>query len=239
MRYSANLNIIIKAIEKASSRLPRDFMELENLQNNPLSASKFSSACYNKIKQTLVEDLLKFRPEYNLIFSDGQEVINKKDAEYCYTIFPVDGIANLSRANPHFAVAIALEHISPQGQKESISVAINNIVGNELYYCEKGFGAYVSNRRIRVSKRSNNETFIVAVDNLDLVKKEASKNLVLQNYGCKTLEIAYLASSKIDSVIIQNHKLLKPFTLLAREAGAKIVESEKNIFAGNGLIDLM
>ena len=73
MRYSANLNIIIKAIEKAAGRMPRDFIELENLQSNPISATKFANACYNKVKQTLAEDLLRFRPEYNLIFSDKSE----------------------------------------------------------------------------------------------------------------------------------------------------------------------
>lgn len=239
MRYSANLNIIVKAIEKASSRMPRDFMELENLQSNPLSASKFASACYNKTKQILAEDLAKFRPEYNLIFSDGQQIINKKDAEYCYRIIAIDGLNNLVRSNPHFTVAVALEHIAPNGQKESISVAISNIFGNEFYYCEKGFGAYASNRRLRVSKRSTNENFIIAADNLNLVKKEGLKNLSLQNYGCKTLEIAYLASAKLDSVIIQNNDLLKPFTLLAREAGAKVVENENLIFISNGLIDLV
>ncbi len=242
MRYSANLNIIIKAIEKAAGRMPRDFIELENLQSNPISATKFANACYNKVKQTLAEDLLRFRPEYNLIFSDGEKVINKKDAEYSYAIFPIDGLGNLSRSDPHFTVAIALEHIDASGKKESISVAISNIVGNEVFYCEKGFGAYVSSRRLRVSKKSGNEKSAAVIEDLNFAQSEKSKNLSLRNYGCKTLEIAYLASSRLDAVILNDSKdneLIKPFMLLVREAGGKVVESDNLILASNGLINLV
>jgi myo-inositol-1(or 4)-monophosphatase len=242
MRYSANLNIIIKAIEKAAGRLPRDFMELENLQSNTSSATKFANACYNKTKQILAEDLLKLRPEYNIIFSDGQQIINKKDAEYCYTVFPIDGLANLSRSDPHFTVAVALEHIDASGKKESISVAVSNIVGNEVFYCEKGFGSYASSRRIRVSKRSGSENFSAVLEDLEFSKSEKAKNLSARNYGCKTLEIAYLASARVDALILKNSKdneLLKPFMLLVREAGGKVLENDGLILASNGSINLV
>ncbi len=123
MRYSANLNVIMKAIEKATAHMPRDFIELENLQSNPFSANKFANSCYARVKQILSDDLSKLRPEYNLIFSDGQNIIRNKDAEYTYIIHPIDGFTNLTRANPDFTVAVALEHLGANGQRESISVA--------------------------------------------------------------------------------------------------------------------
>lgn len=245
MRYSANLNIILKSIEKAAARISRDFMELENLQNNQASAAKFTNACYNKVKQVLAEDLSKSRPEYNFIFADGEKYIAKKDAEYSYTILPIDGLINLSRSDPHFTVAVALEHIDADGVRESISVAINNVGGNEIYYCEKGFGAYANNRRLRVSKRSVSDSFIIAAEDFDLIKKDEDiqnkvKNLLTRNYGCKSLEVAYLAAARLDAVLCSNvnYELLKPFMLLAKEAGGKIMEGEKFILASNGLIDL-
>ncbi|MFM7557993.1 MAG: hypothetical protein ACKO46_05460, partial [Alphaproteobacteria bacterium] len=66
MRFSANLNIIIKAIEKASIHISRDFVELENLQSNPASCSKFAISSYNRVKQILIEDFAKFRHDFNI-----------------------------------------------------------------------------------------------------------------------------------------------------------------------------
>lgn len=245
MRYSANLNVIIKAIEKATARISRDFIELENLQTNPASASKFANACYSRIKEVLAEDLLKLRPEYNLIFSDGQKIINRQNAEYSYVIFPVDGFTNLLHSNPDFTISVALEHVNANGQKEGISAAIYKLVGGEFYYCEKGFGAYLNNRRIRVSKRSTNEIPLVVSEDQNFFKKELLQKLNLKTvshraYGCRTMELAYLASAKLEMLMLekQNEELIKPFLLLIREAGGKVFEDEKFILASNGLISL-
>lgn len=235
MRYSANLNIIIKALEKAASRASRDFIELENLQTNPASAARFANSCYNKAKQIIAEDLTNIRPDYNMIFADGEKYVASQNAEYSYVIFPIDGINNLVRSNPCFTIAIALEHINAAGQKEPIALAINNIANNEIYYCEKGFGAYVNNRRLRVSKRSLNDGILVCSEDI----KNESKNISNRNYGCKTLELAYLASARIDAALLPKQDLIKPFTLLVREAGGKVVENEKLIIASNGLFELV
>lgn len=236
MRYSANLNVIIKAIEKAAAHMPRDFIELENLQTNPISANKFANACYNRVKQILTDDLSKFRPDYNLIFSDGQKIIKNKDAEYSYVIFPIDGMNNLTRSNPDFTVAIALEHLGANGQREAISVAVSKIFGGELYYCEKGFGAYLNNRRIRVSKRTSSEPIIASSeDHALLAEKLAGKNFSTRAYGCRSLEVAYLAAARLETALFkkQDYELLKPFLLLVREAGGKILEEEKSILVSN------
>lgn len=236
MRYSANLNVIIKAIEKATAHMSRDFNELEHLQSNPVSASKFASACYNRVRQVLIDDLSKFRPDYNLIFSDGQNLIRNKDAEYSYVIFPIDGFENLTRSNPDFTVAVALEHRGENGQKEAISVAISKIFGSETYYCEKGFGAYMNNRRIRVSKRSNSEIPLIASeDQALLAEKMGEKKFSMRTYGCRTLDVAYLSASRLEMALFKkkNYELLKPFLLLVREAGGKISEEEKFILASN------
>lgn len=231
MRYSANLNVILKAIEKATSHMPRDFIELENLQSNPASAQKFASSCYNRVKQILADEFLKLRPEYNLVFGDGQQIVNSRTAEYSYIIHPIDGFDNLLRSNPDFTVSVALEHVNAAGQKESISAAISKIFGGETYYCEKGFGAYVNNRRIRVSKRTNGET-LVAVERQNFL---AEKNESLRSYGCRTLETAYVASSRLEKAIFANHnyELFKPFALLVKEAGGKVVEDEVKITVSN------
>jgi myo-inositol-1(or 4)-monophosphatase len=236
MRYSANLNVIIKAIEKATAHMSRDFIELENLQSNPASANKFASACYNRVKQVLADDFSKFRPDYNMIFSDGQKVIRNKDAEYTYIIHPIDGFSNLTRANPDFTVAVALEHRSESGQREPISVAISKIFGSELYYCEKGYGAYLSSRRIRVSKRIGSEPPVISSEDQNLlIEKMGDKPFSMRAHDCRTLEVAYLAAARFEMSMFknQNTEFLKPFLLLVREAGGKISEEAKLILASN------
>jgi myo-inositol-1(or 4)-monophosphatase len=241
MRYTTNLNIIIKAIDLISSRVARDFVELENLQTSPMSATKFANSCYVRIKEIIASDLTKIRPDYDLYFSDGEKISN--NSEYSFVIYPIDGVNNLARSIPDFTIAIAIEHKNKDGKKETISVAINKIIGGELYYCEKGFGAYLNSRRLRVSKRGNNEIAVFSTeDHSELTKSVAEKlhlkNYSLRSYACRTLEIAYLAASRFDVALFKkwNCESLNPFTLLVKEAGGKIFEEEKFILATNGLI---
>ena len=210
--------------------MPRDFIELENLQSNPVSANKFATACYNRVKQILTDDFSKFRPDYNLIFSDGQKIIKNKNAEYSFVIFPIDGFENLTRSNPDFSVAVALEHLGENGQREGISVAVSKIFGGETYYCEKGYGAYLNNRRIRISKRTSGETQVISTEDQEaLATKMGDKKFYTRSYGCRTLEVAYFAAARLEGALFvkKNYDLLKPFLLLAREAGGKIIEEEK------------
>ena len=232
MRFSANLNIIIKAIEKASNHISRDFVELENLQSNPASASKFTSASYNRVKQILIEDFAKFRPEFNIVFSDGQKISNQENSEYSLIIHVVDGIENLLRASTDFTVSIALIYHNVNGQSEAISVAISKIIGGELYYSEKGFGAYLNNRRIRVSKRINKAEMLTVCDDLKLAE---TLKIMPRNLGCKTLEIANLSSAKIEQIIYKktNFEFFQPFFLLLKEAGGKVVEDEEKYILSN------
>jgi len=227
---SSNINIMIKSIEKATAHMSRDFIELENLQSNPATAGKFAQACYQRVKQVLIEDLAKFRPDHNLYFSDGQKVIRKENAEYSFNIMAVDGFENMMRSSPDFTICMALEHNSA-GKKEVIAVVILKVVGGELYYCEKGFGAFLNNRRIRVSKRTVGD-FVIAAEDASLVE---GKNFSLRNYGCSSLSVAYVASSRLEKAVFknQNTEFLKPLMLLVREAGGKISENEKAIIVSN------
>jgi fructose-1,6-bisphosphatase/inositol monophosphatase family enzyme len=136
MRYSANLNIIIKALEKASKHISRDFVEIENLQSNPATANKFTISCFNRVKDILISDFAKFRPDFTINFADGQIIGDPKNSEYHLTIHAIDGIENLCRASADFTVAIALSHRNNQ-KLEAISLAISKVIGGELFYSEK------------------------------------------------------------------------------------------------------
>jgi len=237
MRFSANLNIIVKSIEKATFKTGRDFSELEILQTNPVSANKFATACVKRIKEVIAEDLLKMRPNYNIYFTDGDEIISNPNCEYSFLINAVDGQENLVRSIPDFTIAISLRH-HENNLLNSVALAINKIIGSDLYYCEKGFGAFCGNRRIRVSKRSTKDSLILAADN-SLSQKTINEfkleKYSIRNYSCPTLDIAYLASSKIDGIIFsKNNKAFNNFLLIAQEAGAVIKEYEDNVLISNG-----
>jgi myo-inositol-1(or 4)-monophosphatase len=230
MRYSANLNIIIKALEKVSNHVSRDFVELENLQANPISANKFASLTYARIKQILIDEFTKYRGDYDIIFSDSQQIIRKENNEYCLRIIALDGIENFSRAHPDFAIAVALTHNSGDKKYETIAMAISKIIQGELFYCEKGFGAYLNNRRLRVSKRNPSQQIIAS----DLLLPNQDKNIPY-NYGCSTLAIAYFSSARLEKVILSQNNLLniKSFLLIAKEAGGKVEERDNQIILTN------
>lgn len=257
MRYSANLNIIIKAIEKASNHISRDFVELENLQSNPASSSKFTSSCYNRIKQILIEDFTKFRSEFNIVFSDGQKITNSENSEYTLLIHAIDGIENLLRASQDFVISIALIY-KKNGKEEVVCVAISKIIGGELFYSEKGFGAYLNNRRIRVSKRQKNQKgqYLVACEDFNYLNKlhlnqskqpndnvshskddsEDNKELLRilpRNIGCKTLEIGYFSCARLEQVIHIKSSWYEPFLLIAKEAGGRVSEDGENYIISN------
>jgi len=241
MRYSANLNIIIKALEKASNHVARDFVELENLQANPVSANKFASLTYNRIKQILIDEFTKYRADYDIVFSDSQQILRKENNEYCLRIIALDGIDNFSRAHPDFTIAVALTHNSGDKNYQTIAMAIIKIIQGELIYCEKGFGAYLNNRRLRVSKRNPSQQIIASdiiisdkmISDL-LISQDHMKNIPY-NYGCSTLAIAYFACARLEKVILNknNSPFLKSFLLIAKESGGKVEEKDNLLILTN------
>ena len=216
MRYSANLNIIIKALEKVSNHISRDFVELENLQANPVSANKFANSTYSRVKQILTDEFIKLRSDYNIFFSDNTKIIQQENAQYSFVINALDGLENFARSNPDFAVSVALQFQGDNQPVQTIAMAIFKIIGSELFYCEKGFGAFLNNRRIRVSKRSSAHQLTIGND-----FKASDQQNNFYNFGCFAMAVAYFSSARVEKVVykINGDNFLSPFLLLAKEAG--------------------
>ena len=243
MLHSPNLNVVIKSLEKISSRLARDFVELENLQSNNFSAVKFANSCYKRIEETLVDELKKVRGDYNFEMADGRKIIHNPNSQYQYIVCPIDGLLNLSRSIQYFSSFVALEYISPSGKPEVISTTILNVAANEIYPCEKGSGAFVNNRKIRVSKRELKDGIVCSLSNHDLANHPIVQNLkthkaVFQTNNCASLDIAHLAAGKIDLCIFEeaDKNFLKALLLLVKEAGGEVIEKDGLILASNGRI---
>lgn len=228
MRYSANLNIMVKAAEEASIKTARDFHELEILQSNYQTAQKYANSCYKRVKELIFNDLTKMRPHYNLYASDGSSQINKEDSDYSFLIHPIDGLTNLSRSIPDFTISIALNH-QQEGVNNTVACVIYKVIGSELFYSEKGFGSFLNNRKIKTSNRKDGQKTIICNHGND--SNESGTNAIARNFGCKTLEMAYLASGKIDKLVLGSNDSanFEPFYLIAEQSGAQLTKNNDNI----------
>ena len=165
---SANLNIMIKAAEKASKILIRDFGELEKLQVSLKGPSDFVTNSDKKVEKIIIEELTKSRKKFSILSEEIGEVKNSDKDNY-WIIDPIDGTTNFLHGIPHFAISIALKI-----KEEIVSGLIFDPIKNEMFYAEKNNGAYFNNQRIRVSKKK-----ILMNVFLQLVGKRGNKLIVL------------------------------------------------------------
>ena len=221
---SANLNIMIKASEKASKILIRDFGELENLQVSKKGPKDFVTNADIKAEKIIIEELKKARPNYSII-SEENGVEKNKDESNFWIIDPIDGTTNFLHGVPHFAISIAL-----QSNNEMVCGLIYDPIKDELFYAEKNHGAYFNNQRIRVSKKRNIDECLFAVG-----KGKYNPDLIYRRSGSAALDLAYVASGRFDGYFQNNLNLwdIAAGIIIVKEAGGIINEidlsSLKNI----------
>ncbi len=210
---SANLNIMIKASEKASKILIRDFGELEKLQVSKKGPKDFVTNADIKTEKIIIEELKKARPNYSII-SEENGMEKNKDKSNTWIIDPIDGTINFLHGIPHFAISIAL-----QFNNEIISGLIFDPIKNELFYAEKNNGAFFNNKRIRVSKKNNINECLFATGKIN---KEP--DLIYRRSGCASLDMAYVASGRYDGYFQNNLNLwdIAAGIIIIKEAGGII-----------------
>ena len=213
---SANLNVMIKASEKASKVLIRDFGEIEKLQVSKKGPKDFVTNADLKVEKIIIDELRKAKPNYSLI-SEENGVMKNKDKNNTWIIDPIDGTVNFLHGVPHFAISIALKSYD-----EIISGLIFDPIKYEMFFAEKNNGAYLNNHRIKVSKRNNiNDCLFATGSELDLLK-----NIPSRKSGSAALDMAYVASGRYDGYIQKNLNLwdIAAGIILVKEAGGIINE---------------
>ena len=213
---SANLNVMIKAAEKASRALIRDFGEIEKLQVSIKGPNDFVSNADLKAEKIIIEELKKARPYYSIISEeDGSE--NNKDKDHTWIIDPIDGTTNFLHGVPHFAISIALKY-----GNEIISGLIYDPIKDEMFYAEKDSGAFFNNQRIRVSKKKELNSCLFATGGV--AKNEV--DLPLRKSGSAALDIAYVAAGRYDGYFQNDLNLwdIAAGIILVKEAGGMINE---------------
>ncbi|WGI23111.1 inositol monophosphatase family protein [Amylibacter sp. IMCC11727] len=233
-QMSANINIMIKAARRAGRSLMRDFGEVENLQVSTKGPGDFVSKADLKAEEILKEELMEARPNYGWLAEESKEIAGD-DPTRRWIVDPLDGTTNFLHGLPHWAISIALEH-----KGEIVAAVVFNPAGEELFAAEKGAGAWMNDRRLRVSGRRDMIQMIFATGlpfagRSDLPETLADLARILpgcagvRRWGAASLDLAYTAAGRYDGFWERN---LKPWDmaaglLLVKEAGGLIDSMEK------------
>jgi myo-inositol-1(or 4)-monophosphatase len=218
---SANLNIMIKASEKASKILIRDFGEIEKLQVSKKGPTDFVTNADLKTEKIILNELEKARPAYSII-SEENGIKKNRDKDNTWIVDPIDGTVNFLHGIPHFAISIGL-----LSKGEIMSGLIFDPIKNEMFYAEKNNGAFFNNQRIRVSKKNKlNECLFAAGGS----KLETIKEIPFRKTGCAALDMAYVASGRYDGYFQSNLNLwdIAAGIILVKEAGGIINDINLN-----------
>ncbi len=232
---SANLNIMIKAARRAGRGLVKDFREVENLQVSMKGAGDFVSRADLQAEKTLKEDLMGARPTYGWLAEEGGGE-EGQDPTRRWIVDPLDGTTNFLHGLPHWAVSIALEH---KGQ--IVAGVVFDPAKDEMFFAEKGAGAWMNETRLRVSGRSRMIEAIFATGlpfagRADLPETLSDLGRILpvcagvRRWGAAALDLAYVAAGRYDGFW---ERRLNPWDMAAgmvivREAGGMVEPLKPN-----------
>ena len=249
---SPKLNLIYKACMKASKSLIRDFGEVEKLQVSSKGPGDFVSSADKRTEKIIINELLNAQPDYGIL-SEEAGVINEKNKSNRWIIDPIDGTSNFLNGIPHFSISIGYEE-----NNEIKCGLIFDPIKNELFFAEKGNGAFMNNSRIRVSKKKSLKDSILATGGPKFTSKK--KKLILEEYveiskkidtpirkfGSASLDIVNVACGRFDGFWQRelNYWDVAAAEIILKESGGYIENFElqekdlnkKNIIASNSLI---
>jgi myo-inositol-1(or 4)-monophosphatase len=239
---SANITVMIQAAHKAARPLVRDFGEVENLQVSIKGPGDFVSAADRRAEQTLRRELSRARPSFGFLLEESG-VIPGEDREQRWVVDPLDGTTNFLHGLPHFAISIGLER-----RGELIAGVVYDPIKDELFCAEKGAGAYLNDRRLRVSGRSDLTNCLIGTGIPVLnwpgrtqgyagqLERLSGEVAGVRRLGTASLDLAYVAAGRLDGFWEFG---LKPWDVaagivLVREAGGLVgrLEGEGDFAAG-------
>jgi myo-inositol-1(or 4)-monophosphatase len=230
--HSGLITVMERAARKAAPRIRRDFGEVEQLQVSRKGPADFVSMADRRAEQALVDELRHARPDWGFLLEEGGEVAGDP-AKPRWIIDPIDGTSNFLHGIPHFAMSLAVQEPKPGGDWGEVTQGlIYQPLTDESFWAEKGRGAWLSARRLRVSSRRDLSDALIATGIpykahgdlarfqkiLDAVSPEVAG---IRRYGSAALDLAWVAAGRYDGFWEED---LKPWDiaagiLLVREAG--------------------
>lgn len=237
---SALLNVMVQAATKAGRSLAKDFGEVENLQVSVKGPADFVSNADKRAEEIVFNELQKARPTYSFLGEEGTEV-KGTDGQHRWIVDPLDGTTNFLHGLPVFSISIALER---QGQL--VAGVIYNPAMDELYTAERGGGAFMNDRRLRVAGRSKLTDCVIGTGIPHLGRGHHGNYLVelrnvmgeaagVRRFGSAALDLAYVAAGRLDGFWEDSLSAwdMAAGVLMIREAGGFVTDKE----GGNSMLD--
>jgi myo-inositol-1(or 4)-monophosphatase len=243
---SALLNVMIAAARKAARGLARDFGEIENLQVSRKGPGDFVTAADHRAEKVLFEELSRARPGYGFLMEERGRVAGT-DKTHTFIVDPLDGTLNFLHGVPHFSISIALER-----EKELVAGVVYDVVKDELFWAEKGAGAFVNDRRLRVSARTQLTESLAATGVTPAARHDEARRTQyerefasmdaasggVRRMGSAALDLSYVAAGRFE---LYWERGLSPWdiaagALIVREAGGFARELDGKDFMETGSI---
>ncbi|AYO83939.1 MULTISPECIES: inositol monophosphatase family protein [Methylobacterium] len=233
MISSPLMTVMVDAVRKAARGLRRDFGEVENLQVSRKGPGDFVSAADRKAEETLRDALMKARPGYSLVLEENG-IIEGTDKSHTWHVDPLDGTSNFLHGVPHFAISVGLER---EGQ--IVAGVIFDPIKDELFVAERGKGAYLNNRRLRVSGRQDMADALVGYGTPYLGRgshprllRELGAVMAVaggtRRMGSAALDLAYVACGRLDGYWerdLQTYDFAAG-VILVRESGGYVTSAD-------------
>ena len=253
MAGSANLNVMLKTARKAGRGLLKDFAEVEQLQVSTKGPGDFVSRADRQAERLIREALQEARPSYGFLGEEDGAVAGE-DPTRRWIVDPLDGTTNFLHGLPHWAVSIALEH---KGQ--IVAGVVYDPVKDEMFFAEKGLGAFLNESRLRVSGRTRMSESVFATGVPFGARRDLPRTLAdmarlmpdcagVRRFGAAALDLAYVAAGRYEGFWERG---LQPWDmaaglLIVTEAGGfvapitpeqKLLETGDVIAANPGIFD--
>jgi myo-inositol-1(or 4)-monophosphatase len=252
-RLSPALNVVVSAVQKVGRRLLRDFAEVEQLQVSSKGPGDFVSQADLRAEESLRQDLGRARPNFAFLMEESG-THGSDDWEWRWVVDPLDGTSNFLHGIPHWAISVGIERRLEDGRSELVAGVIYNPAANEMFWAERGVGAFLNDRRLRVSGRKDLREALFATgipfaaaprraEFTHTLARLMPQVAGIRRFGAAALDLAWVAAGRYDGYWELNLKKwdIAAGLVLVREAGGFITDpqggdafyAEGNVVAGN------
>jgi myo-inositol-1(or 4)-monophosphatase len=234
--HSGLITVMQKAARKAAPKIRRDFGEVDALQVSRKGPADFVSAADKAAERTILEELRHARPDWGIIAEEGGSV-EGDPSKPRWVVDPIDGTSNFLHSLPHFAISIAVEEPKPSGRHEVVAGLVYQPITDESFWAEKGRGAWLHDRRLRVSARRDVTEALLATgipykghgdfDEWERIFRSIGPEVAgIRRFGSAALDLAWVAAGRFDGFWETD---LSPWDvaageLLVREAGGFVTD---------------
>ncbi len=234
--HSGLMTIMDRAVRKAAPRLRRDFNEVQQLQVSRKGPADFVSMADKRAEDAIYNELNKARPDWALLMEESGEIPGDPSKPR-WIVDPLDGTTNFLHGIPHFAISIAVEEPMPNGKREITSALTYQPLTDESFWAERGRGAWLMDRRLRVSARNDLSESLIATGIpflghgnfaqwTRIFGAVAPEVAGIRRLGSAALDLAWVAAGRFDGFWESN---LQPWDvaagmLLVREAGGFVTD---------------